>query len=261
MQFWYSGYMPLKIISLNVWIGGILFDEVVAFLQDQQADIVLLQEVFNGPESVQEKQHRTFSELQAELGFKHAHFAPTFLEDIDSQLIEQGNAILSNYPLQEVAVTFYDHPFGIRDNRRQAFHKTPRNLQHVVADAQGTQLHLLNTQGIWGKDGEDSPRRLAMSETILAEVGDYAPLVLAGDFNLQPHTQTIKNIEGKLVNVFKDSAETSFNLQRKDLEQFPGYATAVVDMFFVSHDVRVVKKSMPQVDISDHLPLVVEVEF
>ena len=251
--------MRLKIICLNIWIGGILFDEAVSFLKSQQPDIVLLQEAYNGEDSSLATQHRTYTALKEQLQFPYSHFASAFLEELNGQYIQQGNAILSKYPLEELAVVFYDEPFGVRDNRRAAFHQTPRNLQHVVVDVQDTKLHLLNTQGIWGKDGEDSPRRLAMSETILAEVGENAPLVLAGDFNLQPHTRTIKNIEAKLQNVFKNEAETSFNLQRKDLQQFPGYTTAVVDMFFVSPDVKIISKSMPQVDISDHLPLVVEV--
>lgn len=40
-----------------------------------------------------------------------------------------------------------------------------------------------------------------------------------------------------------------------------GYATAVVDMIFVSGDICVTSKSCPKVDISDHLPLVCEFEI
>ena len=162
--------MRLKIICLNIWIGGILFDEAVSFLKSQQPDIVLLQEAYNGEDSSLATQHRTYTALKEQLQFPYSHFASAFLEELNGQYIQQGNAILSKYPLEELAVVFYDEPFGVRDNRRAAFHQTPRNLQHVVVDVQDTKLHLLNTQGIWGKDGEDSPRRLAMSETILAEV-------------------------------------------------------------------------------------------
>ncbi len=43
--------MKLKVICLNIWIGGIFFDEIVDFLQKEDADILLLQEVYNGDSS------------------------------------------------------------------------------------------------------------------------------------------------------------------------------------------------------------------
>ncbi|GIK84093.1 MAG: hypothetical protein BroJett025_07150 [Patescibacteria group bacterium] len=254
--------MKLKIVCLNVWIGGILFDEIVAFLREQNADIVLLQEVYNGDASFTKKQYRTLSELQTLLGYQYAHFAPAFLEDAEGKEVVQGNAILSKLPLTEVSVTFYDVGFGKRDaNDNTTFHITPRNLQHIVADLNGIKLHVLNTQGIWGTNGDDNERRLHMSDHILKESGNSAPLIFAGDLNVNEKTETVKRIEKKLTNVFKNQLVTSFNLKRKDLVQDPGYATSVVDMLFVSPDIKVLSASVPQVDVSDHLPLVCEIEL
>lgn len=41
----------------------------------------------------------------------------------------------------------------------------------------------------------------------------------------------------------------------------PGYATSVVDMIFTSPDIRVVSKSCPDVDLSDHFPLIATLEI
>lgn len=253
--------MRLKIVSLNVWIGGILFEPMLDFLNDQQADIILLQEVFNGQDKNLKPQYRTYNELQTNLDIQYSHFAPAFLEDVDGQEIVQGNAIFSRFPLNEIGISHYDVPYGKRKNVREEFHLTPRSLQHVVANIRNIKLHLLNTQGIWGLDGEDNQRRLAMSDRILEEINGNSPLLLAGDFNLQPKTQTIRKIEEKLNNVFKNELKTSFNLQRKDLEKYPGFATAVVDMVFLTHNIKVIRKSCPQVDISDHLPLIATIEI
>lgn len=253
--------MQLKTICLNLWIGGILLDKIISFLQNENADFLLLQEVYHGQDPQLDRQFRSLSILLEQLNYPYFHFAPAFLEAESGQLIEQGNAILSKYPLEEAAVIFYDEPFGVRSNQYEYFHLTPRNLQHVMADVKGKKLHLLNTQGIWGLDGGDSERRLNMSQKIVAEVEGRQPLILAGDFNLRPETKTIANIEKQLTNVFKDELKTSFNIKRKDLKNYPGYAEAVVDMFFVSAGVAVVKKSCPAVDISDHLPLVVELKI
>ena len=114
--------------------------------------------------------------------------------------------------------------------------------------------------GIWGLDGGDNSARFKMSDIIVEQIKDKEKVLLAGDFNLKPNTQTIKNIEKYLTNVFKDELKSSFNLSRKNLEKFPGYATAVVDMLFVSSDIKLLTHSCPQVDVSDHLPLICEFE-
>ncbi len=253
--------MGIKIVCLNLWNGGFLFESMVEYLQREKADIYLLQEVFNGTDPHLPPQHRTFTELQQQLDLPHGHFAPCFNENINGAVIVQGNAIFSRFPLQEVSVTFYDVPFGARDNTREAFPFSPRNLQHVKTAVGSHELHLLNTQGIWGEDGQDSPRRLNMATYIIREIDGCTPLVLAGDFNVQPETQAIALIESKLHNVFKGELDTSFNLKRKDLVRDPGFTSAVVDMFFITPDLKVTKQVCPKVDVSDHYPLVVELDI
>lgn len=251
----------MKIINLNVWIGGKLFDSMLDFLSNEQADIVLLQEVYNSSDSSLDRQYRTFTVLKENLGYEFGAFAPAFLEEMGEHTFDQGNAILSHFPLTELPTTWYDVPYGTRIDDWEHFHVTPRCLQHVVADIDGRSLHLLNTQGIWGEDGEDSDRRLKMADQILKEAGDHTPLVLAGDFNVRYQTETIAKLEKKLGNVFKNDVKTTFNLKHKDLTKFPGFADAAVDGIFVTSDINIVEKRVPDVDVSDHVPMVVEIEL
>ncbi|MBP7700755.1 endonuclease/exonuclease/phosphatase family protein [Candidatus Woesebacteria bacterium] len=273
--------MKLKIISLNIWLGGLLFEEIVEFLKAQDPDILMLQEVFDGKDISLEKRFRAFSVLKNELGYKYSDFAPAFIENIgENQKINQGNAIFSRFAIKNSKTCFYDIPFGERIDQYEYFPVTPRNLQHVtinLADqtqnsvdqvqnlADQTQneplLHVLNTQGIWGTHGEDTERRTEMGKVILNEIGNNQPLILAGDFNFNPDTKVVENISKTLESVFKTELVTSFNLARKDLVKDPGYATAAVDMMFVSNDIEIISKSCLNVDISDHLPLVVEVNL
>ena len=92
-----------------------------------------------------------------------------------------------------------------------------------------------------------------MSQKIVNNLQGKEHVILAGDFNLQPNTQTISNIEKQLKNVFRGELKTTFNMKRKDN---PGYASAVVDMIFVSKHIKILKHYCPNVDVSDHLPLV-----
>lgn len=261
--------MRLKVININIWIGGILWEELLEFLKRENPDILLTQEIYNGDTRFQKKQFKSFSELQKELGFEYAAFAPTFEEDSDElsndgKLLRviQGNAVFSKFPLEEVATIFYDVPFGGRDPYDATqYHITPRNLQHVTTLIGTKKLHILNTQGIWGEHGGDTPRRLEMAEKILSEVGENAPLVLAGDFNVHEKTQTVDALREKLVSVFYGEMQSSFNIRRKDLVKSPGYASSVVDMFFVTKDIAVVAKEVSEVDVSDHKPLICEIEI
>jgi len=139
------------------------------------------------------------------------------------------------------------------------FATAPRNLQHVQVDANGTELNIFNIHGIWDLDGDnDSERRLAMSKAVVDAVSGKKHVVLAGDTNVKPETKTIRNIEKHLTSVFKDELMTSFNMRRKNN---PGYASAVVDMMFVSQDFKVLEHVCPNIDISDHLPLIATLEF
>jgi len=252
--------MKIKIINLNIWVGGILMDDILSFLKKEDADVVLMQEVFDSRDPSLKPQYRSISIFEEVLGYKYSKFAPSFIEIIDGQKILQGQAILSKFPLLEVSNVFYDRPFVERINERDAFSDTPRSLQHVTADVGGVELHLLNTQGIWGEDGNDTPRRLNMGDIIIKELQGKKPLVVAGDFNINATTQTIANIEKHVKNIFKNELKTSFNLKRKDIEKFPGFSRSVVDMMFVSDDISVLSSSCPDVDISDHMPLIAELE-
>jgi endonuclease/exonuclease/phosphatase family metal-dependent hydrolase len=68
----------------------------------------------------------------------------------------------------------------------------------------------------------------------------------------------MRQVGQHLTSVFGDSLKTTFNISRKDN---PGYATAAVDMMFVSSDIEVIEKACPAVDVSDHLPLVVQLRL
>lgn len=251
--------MTIKYVSLNSWYGGKLFDEMVAFLEQENPDIIALQEVYDGKDSTLPRNYRCFDELLSILPLKYGHFAPAFNDHRADGVIVQGNAILSRWPITSSKVVFYDEPYDPQYTEiEERFPFTPRNLEIVDIQLPGTTITVANTQGIWGLDGGDSPRRLAMSEMILAELQAKSNVILSGDFNIKPDTQTIRNLEQHYTNVFKDELISTFNMKHKEN---PGYATAVVDMAFVSPSFTVKEHYCSDADVSDHLPLVFSVEL
>jgi len=252
--------MKLKFVSLNTWLGGTLFEAAFDFLKKENPDIIFLQEGYNGENPNLEKKYRTFDILKKELNYNYAYFSPTFLEKIEEEMIGRGNAIFSRLPIITEKTIFYDVPYS--DNyispADKDFSHTPRNMQHAVLKTENNELNVFNTQGIWGFDGEDTERRLQMGKTIVNAIKDKKNVILAGDFNIDPDTKTIAGIEKCLKNVFKNELTTTFNMKRKEK---PGYANAVADMIFVSENIKIIEHYCPNVDVSDHFPLVCVLEI
>lgn len=248
--------MSFSFLCLNLWYGGKLWDPLITFLREMQPDILAAQEVYGGTDAALPNQYQTIERFRTELGYPHIFFSPSYGEVTPYVTIPLGNAIFSRFPLQHTETVFYDVPFNpTRDEQKEApdFSRTPRNLQHAVVDigAGAPNLHIFNTQGIWGFDGEDNPRRRAMSTRMMETVNGHTPAVLCGDFNVREGTETIATIDQKLHSVFRGTVRTTFNMKYKPSTFTP----QVVDMVFVSPDIQVEQFSVPDADVTDHVPL------
>lgn len=254
--------MKIKVLTLNIW-GGRLLYRAIEFIKAEDPDIILLQEVFNGEDKNLDFKYKSYKFLRQKLNLPHNAFMAAFIDTRSFKRIPQGNAIFSRFPIDNKRIIFFDIPFGefnleasdIQNGENQYI---PMSMLRVDVRCDIKTLCAYSVHGIWGFDGKDNDRRLTMSKTILDEIKDKENVILAGDFNVNPHTKTIENIEKHLQNVFKNELVSTFNMNHKEL---PGYATAIVDMIFVSKSMKIINHYMPQVDISDHMPLVCELEI
>lgn len=253
--------MKFKFIHCNILNGGRLMDNLIEFLVREQPDILALQEVFDGREPTPEPRFRSIAVIKTATGLAHVSFAPTQNQVVGDSTLPYGNAVLSRFPAAQQAVWFYDVPFQdhlVVDERR-GFTRFPCNLQHVTIDLDGKPLHVFNTHGIWDRHGKDNPRRLQMGQTIADRMAGIRPAILCGDFNVNEGTKTIDRLGERLTNVYApDRRKTSFNVSRKPKNS--GYVKAVVDFIFTTSDLKILSHRQPDVDVSDHLPLVCEFE-
>lgn len=251
--------MQITYLSLNIWSGGTLFDNLLSFLKKENAGILALQEVYDGKNPLWERQFRSFHILQQELGFEYSSIAAHVIDLRHFGKVPQGNAIFSKFPIITEDVVFFDEPLGERSEETETdWSNWPCNLQHVIVGLGEKKLNVFNTHGPWGTHGGDTTRRLTMSGKIVEAIQGKEYVILSGDFNTRPNTKTIKQIEKYLINVFPSELPTTFNMKRKT---DPGYATSVVDMLFVSKSIQVLQKECSNVDVSDHLPLVGKLAF
>lgn len=255
--------MKLKVLTLNIFEGGLFFDNILQFLKREDPDVFCLQEVYNGQTVTLPQYYQSINILQSAFPFYKYHFAPEFLSITIEGKIDVGNAIFSRYPIIEGSSHFFNVSYGEypQVSPNHDYSKHPCNLQYCSIVFANSKVNLYNVHGVWGTDGSDNKDRLHMSKIIVDQIKGKKNTILLGDFNVQPETKTIKNIERHLENVFKDEIQTSFNLAHKDLQKYPGYATAVVDMFFISKDMKLISKRVSSDDVSDHVPLICELEI
>ncbi len=246
--------MQIKFITLNIWHGGKLFNEALQFLKSEKPDILFLQEVYDGKNQTLEKRLRTIEIFNQELQYPHYNFAPKILDVKDVGKIPQGNALFSKFPVTPQTTIFFHSLYGkFSEDEETDWTQWPSLAQHVQIHAGDNTIDAFNVHGPWELSGGDNKQRLKMSRMIVENVKGKNHVILAGDFNVRPDTKTIRNIEKHLTNVFKGELKTTFNMRQKTN---PGFATAVVDYLFVSPDIKVEKKFCPQVNISDHFPLI-----
>lgn len=246
----------MKIICLNLWQGGNLFDGIIDFIKKEDPDILALQEVYNGDNPKLDDKYRSFEVIKESFSYNYYNFSPAFVDNRKEGNIVQGNAVFSKFPITSSDTVFFNEPYQtdyveVPEN----FPTCPRNLQHVVIETDYGEMNVFNFQGVWDLDGDNySQSRKNMSDVILTAVKNKSNVILTGDTNAKPTNIAMRSIEKELRSVFGTSVTSTFNMRRKDN---PGYATAAVDMMFVSKNIKILSQSVPNVDISDHLPLVV----
>ena len=238
------------------------------FIRQENPHIILGQEVYDSNNDSHRKNFRTIGIIKKELSYDYIYFSPAFYIRSGKGKIDDGNAIISKFPIISEQTVFFDGRYGPRiegsaldnltERQIKEFQNTPRNIQRAEISINNFTINVFNTQGVWGLDGKDNEKRLKMSRIITEEIKKKENIILAGDFNVNPDTKSIKNIENYLINVFKGKLNSTFNMKRKT---HPKFNNAVVDMVFVSKNIKVIDSYCPQVDVSDHLPLVFILEI
>ncbi|MFH2022264.1 MAG: endonuclease/exonuclease/phosphatase family protein [Patescibacteria group bacterium] len=255
--------MTIKFLTLNMLQGGLLMDNILNFLDQQQPDIITLQEVYNGSNPNLPANYRSMQVLSQKLANWHSYFSACLLSQTPQGNFDLGNAIFSKFPIIKKSKVYVSGEYGLYPQTPADldWSRDPQVMQWAEIEVKGSLLNVFNLHGIWGKDGADNPARDWMGQIILDQIKGKTNTILAGDFNLRPTTRVVKNIERHLTNVFKNELTATFNLSRKNLQESPGYATSVVDMIFIDPKLKIISHTCPQVDVSDHLPLVIELSL
>lgn len=230
----------LKIVCYNIRYGELAsLEEIAAFFNDQEADIVALQEIdvnTNRPGAP----HQNGKDFITELGY-HSGMLTAYARTIYYSGGYYGIGILSKYPFTQTRKVLLPMTQGAREQRAMllADVELPNgkiitfvstHLDHSTSDVRSAQVELINQTLM------DNPY----------------PVIIAGDFNAAPESKEIK--EG-----MKDWGRAC------PLEfTAPAKAPRVKIDYIFYHPVdkwNVLKSETPQIQLSDHLPVTAEMEL
>jgi len=248
--------MTIKFVSINLLHGGTFLDNILKFLREQDADIVIMQEAYNSTDPTLAKQFRSMQVLDEELHYPYNDFVAAFRDmDRTEGKAQIGNALLSRFPIsgRDSVFFFEGYSDGAYRDVPGNYQNCPRVLEHVTMETPVGDIDVFNIQGVWDLNGERySDQRKHMADIVIEQVSGKERVILGGDTNAKTDNQCIKDIEEHLHSVFGSELTSTFNMRHKDN---PGYATAAVDMIFVSPTIQVLAKDCPEDDVSDHKPL------
>jgi endonuclease/exonuclease/phosphatase family metal-dependent hydrolase len=242
----------MKLFQANIW-GGRLPYQINEALKSERPDLVCFQEVVStkGDALI----FKTLEEIKEEIGLDNSFFSPVFSFNLMNKKAGFGNGIISRYPFIETNTVFtrLEH----KDNFDfDTDDYNVRNFQHVTIEVDGRTLNILNHHGHHihqHKNGDTETLRQC------GEIASYinnlqGEVILTGDFNLEPTSESIKVLNSILKNL---SIEAKLTSTRNELTP----KNEVCDYIFVSKGIKVNKFYMLDKILSDHNALILEFDL
>lgn len=250
----------MKIISLNTW-GGIAGEKdlIDFFKRNKAVDVFCLQEVFNGgkgdatekSEKIESKVYNLLSQVKDVLPNHECYFRPHLKDHYGLAIFIKKDIVVL-----EEGEQFVHKEKGYMPTGNMGYHA--RNVQYMKINSTGGNIYIINFHGLWNGMGKtDTEDRLAQSKNIIRFIQDLqANVVLCGDFNLRPDTESLRMIprELHLRNLIEEyeiqSTRTSYYTKS---EKFADY-------IFVAPTIKVKDFRVLPDEVSDHAPLLLEIQ-
>lgn len=252
----------MRLITLNIW-GGRVFQPLIDFLKSRadSTDIFCFQEVFHTPTEktdAHEARANIFGEIKNVLGDFLGYYAPA-QDGYDAEgavdfPLSYGLATFVN---KSVSVDGHGDIFVFRERNSRKDNNTSigRNLEFITFKSGNEDVSIFNLHGLWsGGDKNDNNDRLEQSRKVKEFIYKFPgkKKILCGDFNLLSETSSLAILENGMKNLIKDYGVTSTR------SSFYPKPAKFADYILVSPDVKVNKFEVLPVEVSDHLPLLLD---
>ncbi len=258
----------MKLVSLNTW-GGKVYKPLLKFVKEQSrdTDIFCFQEVFQSSESKFSNGIKTdlYDDLKKILKGFRGYYAPTFTgydteRRVDFDLtFGQATFVKENIKVVSEDVVFihgkYDYKPPVKMESIEDALDLPRNIQCLKIKFGKKDVLIGNVHGYW-LPGEkmDTPERIAQSQAIKEIVDNFdGGEIICGDFNLAPHTKSLKMLEENMKNLIKD-----FKIKGTRTHHYKKTSERYADYILVSEGIKVDSFEVSEIVVSDHLPLILD---
>lgn len=259
----------MKLISLNVGIKIDNTQEVTDFLKQENVDIVGLQESVRHFDETVFKPFHIAKDTKDALNLKSNFFAPIYYTDAITKgnvkffdfggFVEQGTQLLANYNIVNASNDFYfnEYRYGFEASEFKA-KDWCRSFLTADLDIDGKTVRFINVHGIWNATRMGDERTINQSNAIIKKaLKDDVPVVIMGDFNLLPGSESIALLNKHFRNLCK---ENNIKTTRPEFDDGLDKGNMVVDYIFVNDKIQVNNFEVIKTDISDHYPLLLDFE-
>ncbi len=254
--------LKIKVVQINIYKGR-YFKELVKFIKSEKPDFVTMQEVTTGNFNLyDDKNANIFEMLVSELGMFGVYNGDLKLKGQNSSIF--GNAIFSKWKIidKNVLVLKKFRPVtnleldGISGEIRE---KIDRHLLCATTEFMGNKIDILCWHGAWTappQDTNETFRQATMVYEYLKKLKN--PFILGGDLNAVIQSKTVSLI-GTIANnlMLVANAKVTTNLKVHKIAPL-GF---LIDYIFSSEEFKLKLINVPGVTVSDHLPVVAELEI
>ncbi len=241
----------MKLIQLKTWSCK-LPSEIIRLFDKENPDIICLQEVVTSIDGG--KIFDTIGSILDEHPFKYQYNTPLVEFNFMHHTATRGNMIASNFNLLETnEVWTLGNLTRNFDYINSGGYNVARNIAHSKIEAPDGIVHVLTLHGYHikeHKNGNDETLRACTELVKYASLLD-GPIIISGDFNLSPDSESIQLVNNSFRNL---TIESGLSTTRNHLTK----KTEVCDYIFVNDKVNVNKFYASDIIASDHAGLVLD---
>lgn len=231
--------MKVKILSWNIWWGGVYLDKVIKFLLASHADIIALQEVTQTPEG----ENNTAAMLADKFGMRYVYVTAVDARKFGKPFVA-GNAILTKLPI----LSSKTQTLGVKDTRKAilADIKTQNGIVHMIT------THLVHTHQ---KPSEEQEKQAA--DLVAFALKKHT--VICGDFNATPDSRAVSIVQEQFQRVDRINDPT-WCVYPEEMDGCVKDLSVRLDYFFTTSDIKAANFRIEKSDGSDHLPISMTIE-
>lgn len=239
----------MKLIQLNTWSCK-LPTEIIKLFQTESPDIVCLQEVVTSDDGG--KIFDTVGSITNEYPLEYQYNTPLVEFSFMHHTATRGNMIASKFQFNSTNELWTSGSFTRNfDYREYGGYNVARNIVHTEISTPGGIVHALTVHGYHIKEhklGNDETLR-ACRELVMYAKSLEGAVIITGDFNLSPDSESIKLVNESFRNL---AVENGLLTTRNHLTK----KAEVCDYIFVNDKVKVNDFYMSPIIASDHNGLV-----